>query len=449
MAADAPVMVADAPVMVAGNPVIPRMIVFGPTLFLSPSSGGEGIWVTATGDSFWVSNDLEFPQLPWITITFNGNERGRVQLTSSGSFTKLFTVPTGLGPGTYTVQAIAPNETATATFTVVYPPDAHFTKSPLSGMGQVPLTVSFTDLSTGNPTSWGWIFGDGGSSSLQHPSHQYLYTGTYTVTLTVSNAVGSNSETQVVTAYKPTLTLSPSSGKAGTQVTVTGSSFNFYNRENPQAAISFNGISVGSVPIAGNGTVKLGSFSASFPVPAGTATGSYIVRAVGPLDSVDATFTITNIAPKALIDATPSSGKTPLPVHFSGTRSDDEDGSISWYLWDFGDGTSAVGAETDHTYPNSGEYRATLTVTDNQDQSGTASLTIRVDNSPPVADARADRTSGSDPLTVNFDGSQSKDPDGIIVAYYWDFGDGYSEKTAIASHQYRSPQSYSSSPDRD
>jgi PKD repeat protein len=248
-------------------------------------------------------------------------------------------------------------------------------------------------------------------------------------------------ETREVIVYKPNLVLSPSSGKGGTQVTVTGNSFNLYAIEFPQGTITFNGVVVVS-NFWFTRTGSLGSFTTSFTVPSGTAPGSYTVRATGPLDSADTLFTITNIAPQALIDANPLSGKTPLPVHFSGTRSYDEDGSISSYRWDFGDGTSATGTQVDHTYNRSGDYRATLTVTDNQGKSGTAAITIRVDNSPPVADARADRTSGSDPLTVNFDGSQSKDPDGRIVSYQWNFGDGYSEKTAIASHQYRNPQSY-------
>jgi len=74
------------------------------------------------------------------------------------------------------------------------PPVAAFTASPTSGYA--PLIVQFTDASTGAPSSWSWDFGDGGSSTLQHPSHQYLIPETYTVTLTVTNAQGSDSETK-------------------------------------------------------------------------------------------------------------------------------------------------------------------------------------------------------------------------------------------------------------
>ncbi|RKY56314.1 MAG: hypothetical protein DRP89_01620, partial [Candidatus Neomarinimicrobiota bacterium] len=61
---------------------------------------------------------------------------------------------------------------------------AGFTASPLSGT--TPLEVQFTDLSTGNPTSWAWDFGDGSTSTVQNPSHTYESVGSYTVMLTVS-----------------------------------------------------------------------------------------------------------------------------------------------------------------------------------------------------------------------------------------------------------------------
>lgn len=47
-----------------------------------------------------------------------------------------------------------------------------------------------------------------------------------------------------------------------------------------------------------------------------------------------------------------------------------------------------------------------------------------IGNQPPLAVASVDRTSGDIPLTVNFDGSASSDPDGSIASYSWDFGDG-------------------------
>jgi len=78
--------------------------------------------------------------------------------------------------------------------TLVYSPVAAFSASPTSG--KAPLTVAFTDKSTGSPTKWKWTFGDGMNSTQQNPKHQYLQAGNYKVTLTVTNAAGSNTTTK-------------------------------------------------------------------------------------------------------------------------------------------------------------------------------------------------------------------------------------------------------------
>jgi PKD repeat protein len=69
---------------------------------------------------------------------------------------------------------------------------ANFSGTPTSGVA--PLTVNFSDLSTGSPTSWSWNFGDGGTSTARNPSHAYTTVGSYNVTLTATNACGSDAE---------------------------------------------------------------------------------------------------------------------------------------------------------------------------------------------------------------------------------------------------------------
>jgi len=61
------------------------------------------------------------------------------------------------------------------------------------GSGNAPLTVDFTDMSTGNPISWDWDFGDGTHSSLQNLSHIYTTAGSYSVTLSATNGISSGS----------------------------------------------------------------------------------------------------------------------------------------------------------------------------------------------------------------------------------------------------------------
>ena len=98
--------------------------------------------------------------------------------------------------GTYSVTLLVANsygsdtETKPAYITAGGKPTADFTADERRGVK--PFTVTFTDLSTGNPTSWKWDFGDGNSSIEQNPVHTYQQEGAYDVTLTVSNAYGTD-----------------------------------------------------------------------------------------------------------------------------------------------------------------------------------------------------------------------------------------------------------------
>ncbi len=88
-----------------------------------------------------------------------------------------------------------------------------------STSGKVPLTVAFTDKSTGTPTKWKWTFGDGTISTVKNPTHKYSKAGSYTVALTATNSAGSNTVTKtdyikVVTKPVASFSAKPTSGKA-------------------------------------------------------------------------------------------------------------------------------------------------------------------------------------------------------------------------------------------
>jgi PKD repeat protein len=111
-------------------------------------------------------------------------------------------------PGTYTFRLTADDSALTGDDTVVVtvtdpPLMADFSGTPTTG--PAPLTVVFTDLSTGAPTSWAWDFDDGNTSTAQNPTHTYSAAGTYTVTLTATNAQGSDTavKTDYITVTEP------------------------------------------------------------------------------------------------------------------------------------------------------------------------------------------------------------------------------------------------------
>jgi len=98
---------------------------------------------------------------------------------------------------TLTVSGPGGTDTLTRTryITVIEPPPvAGFAAAPRSGVR--PLTVNFTDASTGAVSTWLWNFGDAVTSTNQHPTHTYTVTGVYTVTLTVSGWAGTDTESQ-------------------------------------------------------------------------------------------------------------------------------------------------------------------------------------------------------------------------------------------------------------
>ena len=130
-------------------------------------------------------------------------------------------------------------------------------------------------------------------------------------------------------------------------------------------------------------------------------------------------------------------------VDFDAGASFDPDGSIVSYAWDFGDSATATGAQASHTYSALGTYTVTLTVTDDLGAVGTDTATIEVsDNLPPSAEAGADQFVDAG-VSVMFDGASSVDPDGSIVNYEWDFGDGAPTGSGLTvSHTYASTGVY-------
>ncbi|KDE54575.1 PKD domain-containing protein, partial [Methanoculleus sp. MH98A] len=126
-------------------------------------------------------------------------------------------------PGVYNVSLTCNNAGVTAThteygyITVFGPLETSFSADVRNGTA--PLTVRFTDTSAGEPETWAWVFGDGGTSSEQNPEHTYVNAGVYNVTLTAGNAAGSVTavESGYITVHAPTPTPTPTANATPTQ----------------------------------------------------------------------------------------------------------------------------------------------------------------------------------------------------------------------------------------
>ena len=139
----------------------------------------------------------------------------------------------------------------------------------------------------------------------------------------------------------------------------------------------------------------------------------------------------------------PYSAAVGAPVTLDGSASRDPDGSVAAYAWNFGNGTTGSGAAPSATYATAGTFTVTLTVTDNRGATSQASTTVTVttNTQPPVANSGGPY-SGTVNVPINFNGAASRDPDGSVVSYLWNFGDGTTASGVTAVHAYAAAGSY-------
>ena len=261
--------------------------------------------------------------------------------------------------GNYTVALTATNDAGSNTTTKtdyikvteatkpVIKPVANFTSSVTSG--KVPLKVTFTDTSTGSPTSWFWNFGDGSKSYLQNPTHKYSKAGTYTVNLTVKNAAGRNTVTKtdyikVITKPVANFSANPTSEKVPLTVVFTDTS---------------TGIPAKWIWDFGDGSKSYLQNPVHKYSKSGVYTVNLTVKNAAGRNMVTKTDYIKVITkPAANFTASPTSGKIPLKVTFTDTST----GIPAKWIWDFGDGSKSYLQNPTHKYSKAGIYTVNLTV---------------------------------------------------------------------------------------
>ncbi len=317
--------------------------------------------------------------------------------------------------GSYTVRLTASGPYGTNTRTVA---DAVVAQSPvpradlgaLPGTGVAPLAVQFTDRSTGIVSSRTWDFGDGTSSDEADPRHIYDFPGVYSVRLTASGPLGSDSVTRsnLVTVTEP-----PPSAEF-----VASSTQGF-----APCTLGFTDQSSGAVTSYlwnfGDGT----SSSIANPSHTFTLPGAYTIALTvkGPFGRNTVTKTdyvvVNDPTPAADFNADVSSGIVPLGVQFTDASS----GQITAWQWSFGDGTSASTQSPAHVYTSTGTFSVALTVTGpggSSTNAKTGLITVQVP--PPIPEFGGGPATGFAPLTVAFTDLSS----GSVTSWSWNFGDG-------------------------
>jgi len=323
--------------------------------------------------------------------------------------------------GTYTVTLTATNaygsddEIKVDYITVTAPaaPVAEFSGSPTSG--EYPLTVNFTDLSSGNPDTWSWDFGDGvGTSSLQNPSYTYTAAGTYTVELTVTSPYGSDTETKLdyITVTEP------------------GQSSKAY----PQSDISV-----------------LGTYSGSY-TDAYVSDNSY--ETITEVESTNHPRKVTSNAEHKWTFSVAEGGSNYM-FYVEAFRDDNAEGDNFTFAYSTDDVTyvnmATVASSTEQVYsyalPNLSGTVYVRVVDANRSWDNISMESVYVDemyfeyetiSGPPVAEFAGSPTSGSAPLTVNFTDLSTGDP----TSWDWTFGDGGTSAAQNPSYTYTANGAY-------
>jgi gliding motility-associated-like protein len=273
------------------------------------------------------------------------------------------------------------------------------------------LTVQFTDLSSLHATEWLWDFGDGQTSSLQHPQHTYVEAGVYDVSLTVS-VQGSCIQQEVKTAMIEVLELpQPAWTSNATQAC-----------EAP-FSVQFNNLSAGGVQSAKwfiGDTVH----HHLHPLHVFTEEGEHDIT----LEIVDfnacigsTTFSSAILIEKPNVDFSldHSQGCAPLAVQFE-NHSESSRGVAS-NKWVFGDGDTSSAVNPIHVYMNGGDFDVQLEVVDSSGCIAHVFVNDAVKTSMAahtMFTASADTVCGNDTIVFTDLSTSSQ----AIDSWYWDFG---------------------------
>lgn len=306
-------------------------------------------------------------------------------------------------PGLYSVTLVATNSAGSNTITIdkyisaATVPVASFTDT-IAGN-----TVSFNNTTQGNDNQYLWTFGDGDSSMVKNPVHLYDQSGTFTVTLYVTNTCGSDTITGVITIVaKPEAGFTSDKSKGCIPFVV-----HFQDNSTNQPT-SWQWSFPGGSPSTSN---------AQNPIITYPATGSYEVSLIAGNIAGSDTIVIQKyikVNDKPLASFSYSIDKNVVTCLSNSTN------ATSW-LWKLSDGNTYTTENITHIYLTSGSKTITL-IASNECGSDTTVQTIDIiyDQLTPVAKFEASLASGCLPLLVTFTDFSENNP----IEWYWTFEGG-------------------------
>lgn len=305
-------------------------------------------------------------------------------------------------------------------------PVAAFSANQVSGCA--PLSVRFTDESSGNPVFWNWDLGNGQLSTLKNPTAVYSTPGTYSVTLVVRNADGTNgiTKTDFITVYaSPKANFSvnrsivclPGSVQFTDLSVPQGSPINSWfwdfgdgstsTQQNPSKTYSTAGFYTVTLRVSTAGGCQ------------GVVTKSRLVRVVS---GVNADFSFGD----------PSTCRPPYPVSFNNLSSGP--GSIT-YSWNFGNGSSSTQADPLANFSAPGNYNVRLRASSEYGCADTISKIVTIQS-------RTTFINSPDSVCLNttasFINNSTPDP----ISSIWEFGNGRQSNLKNDTSSYSSPGNY-------
>ncbi|MEA3478141.1 MAG: PKD domain-containing protein [Bacteroidota bacterium] len=336
---------------------------------------------------------------------------------------------------------------------IIHPPIGAFRYAP--GKPMVLESVEFNASASYDPdgeiVSYKWDFGDGEDAEGMVARHSYSKRNTYTVKLTVTDDEGAKNSTCLILYIPPTEPPVCSFNFTPNSPTVIESvEFDACASYDPDGGIEAYVWDFGDGKTA-EGKVVYHSYSAKNTYTVNlTVTDNEETKSSTCTSIYVCENTHFNKHPVCSFKYTPTSPKVSESVEFDASASNDLDGYIKDYMWDFGDGGTAKGKVVYHSYSTGGIYTIELTVTDDKGAECLTRSSLSVPpsppptsppptrtNLPPVCSFRCSTKSPEVKELVEFDASDSCDHDGKIKVYLWDFGDGkIANEGIVVSHSY-------------